>query len=150
MQALTAPGVLACWAAVASRATCRGDTLWCPLPPSGGNRLQALLLGMRCGDLAGRPKHLSRPPTHNLPEWRWRQTVVLTSSSSLEGARGFPAFSTQSLSCLLFRSCSFSSQLSPRSNCCLHTHTFGFAHGRGEFRVPLCRRHLAPPSLSSL
>lgn len=41
--------------------------------------------------------------------------------------RGFPAFSVQPLSCLWFRSCSFSPQLSPQSNCSLYTYIFEFA-----------------------
>lgn len=39
---------------------------------------------------------------------------------------------------------SFSGWWSHRSNCCLYTCAFDFAHRRGEFSVLLCCRHLGP------
>lgn len=61
-----------------------------------------------------------------------------------EGSCGSPVFSIR-LPLLMFRSCSFSPQLSCRSNCSLYMYLFEFAHGRGWVQHPL----MPPPFWTS-
>ena len=81
-------------------------------------------------------------------QWCLVAPLALRVPRAPRGAPPVSQTSLFSLSCLLFRSCSFSPQLSCRSNCSFYTGVYlSVLMGRGDFSILLCCDHPGPPSI---